>query len=115
MENVILQPIEVGGQTFKNRIMFTPKTTGKDKNAKISAHDIVFYTRRAKGGVGYIVMGEVAPINSFSPTPKLFDDSQIPAFKALADSVHAYGTKLGVQLFHPEYDVDAINSLVMQK
>ncbi len=55
------------------------------------------------------------PINSFSPTPKLFDDSQIPAFKALADSVHAYGTKLGVQLFHPEYDVDAINSLFMQK
>ena len=43
----------------------------------------------------------MAPINSFSPTPKLFDDSQIPAFKALADSVHAYGTKLGVQLFHP--------------
>ena len=39
----------------------------------------------------------------------------IPAFKALADSVHAYGTKLGVQLFHPEYDVDAINSLFMQK
>ncbi|MGB4797202.1 MAG: bilirubin reductase, long form, partial [Gemmiger qucibialis] len=59
--------------------------------------------------------GDVAPINSFSPTPKLFDDSQIPAFKALADSVHAYGTKLGVQLFHPEYDVDAINSLFMQK
>ena len=57
----------------------------------------------------------MAPINSFSPTPKLFDDSQIPAFKALADSVHAYGTKLGVQLFHPEYDVDAINSLFMQK
>lgn len=74
-----------------------------------------FYTRLAKGGVGYIVLGDVAPINSFSPTPKLFDDSQIPAFKALADSVHAYGTKLGVQLFHPEYDVDAINSLFMQK
>ena len=65
--------------------------------------------------MGYIVLGDVAPINSFSPTPKLFDDSQIPAFKALADSVHAYGTKLGVQLFHPEYDVDAINSLFMQK
>ena len=60
-------------------------------------------------------MGDVAPINSFSPTPKLFDDSQIPAFKALADSVHAYGTKLGIQIFHPEYDVDAINSLFMQK
>ena len=115
MENVILQPIEVGGQTFKNRIMFPPLTTGYEKNGMISEQDMDFYTRLAKGGVGYIVMGDVAPINSFSPTPKLFDDSQIPAFKALADSVHAYGTKLGVQLFHPEYDVDAINSLFMQK
>lgn len=115
MENVILQPIEVGGQTFKNRIMFPPLTTGYEKNGMITEQDMGFYTRLAKGGVGYIVLGDVAPINSFSPTPKLFDDSQIPAFKALADSVHAYGTKLGVQLFHPEYDVDAINSLFMQK
>lgn len=115
MENVILQPIKVGGQTFKNRIMFPPLTTGYEKNGMISEQDMGFYTRLAKGGVGYIVMGDVAPINSFSPTPKLFDDSQIPAFKALADSVHAYGTKLGVQIFHPEYDVDAINSLFMQK
>ena len=115
MENMILQRIEVGGQTFKNRIMFPPLTTGYEKNGMISEQDMGFYTRLAKGGVGYIVMGDVAPINSFSPTPKLFDDSQIPAFKALADSVHAYGTKLGVQLFHPEYDVDAINSLFMQK
>ena len=115
MQNVILQPIEVGGQTFKNRIMFPPLTTGYEKNGMISEQDMGFYTRLAKGGVGYIVMGDVAPINSFSPTPKLFDDSQIPAFKALADSVHAYGTKLGVQLFHPEYDVDAINNLFMQK
>ena len=115
MQNVILQPIEVGGQTFKNRIMFPPLTTGYEKNGMISEQDMGFYTRLAKGGVGYIVLGDVAPINSFSPTPKLFDDSQIPAFKELADSVHAYGTKLGIQIFHPEYDVDAINSLFMQK
>ena len=92
------------------RIRFSTSRTNED-----SEQDMGFYTRLAKGGVGYIVMGDVAPINSFSPTPKLFDDSQIPAFKALADSVHAYGTKLGIQIFHPEYDVDAINSLFMQK
>ena len=116
MQNVLLQPIEVGGQTFKNRIMFPPLTTGyEERDGSIGERSLAFYERLARGGVGYIVMGDVAPINSFSPTPKLFDDSQIPAFKALADSVHAYGTKLGVQLFHPEYDVDAINSLFMQK
>lgn len=114
MENVLLQPIQVGGKTFKNRIMFPPLTTGYEKNGMLSEQDMGFYTRLAKGGAGYIVLGDVAPINSFSPTPKLFDDSQIPAFQALADSVHAYGAKLGAQIFHPEYDVDAINALFMQ-
>ncbi len=115
MQNKLLQPIEVGGLTLKNRIMFPPLTTGYEKNGMLSEQDMGFYTRLAKGGVGYIVLGDVAPINSFSPTPKLFEDSQIPAFKALADSVHAYGTKLGVQIFHPEYDVDTINRLFMEK
>lgn len=49
--------------------------------------------------MGYIVLGDVAPIRSFAPTPKLFDDSQIESFRLLADSVHAYGAKLGLQTF----------------
>ena len=46
MENVILQPIEVGGQTFKNRIMFPPLTTGYEKNGMISEQDMGFYPIR---------------------------------------------------------------------
>ncbi len=106
----ILEPITIGGVRFKNRIMLPPLTTGYEaKDGSISAQSRAFYTRLARGGVGYIVLGDVAPIRSFAPTPKLFDDSQIESFRLLADSVHAYGAKLGVQLFHPEYDVDAIN------
>ena len=45
MENMILQPIVVGGQTFKNRIMFPPLTTGYEKNGMISEQDMGFYTR----------------------------------------------------------------------
>ncbi len=108
----ILEPITVGGVTLKNRIMFPPLTTGyEDEDGSISSQSRAFYTRLAKGGVGYIVLGDVAPIRSFAPTPKLFDDSQIESFRLLADSVHAYGAKLGLQIFHPEYDTDAINAL----
>jgi 2,4-dienoyl-CoA reductase-like NADH-dependent reductase (Old Yellow Enzyme family)/thioredoxin reductase len=108
----ILQPITVGGVIFKNRIMFPPMTTGyEDKDGSISSQSCAFYTRLAQGGVGYIVLGDVAPIRSFAPTPKLFDDSQIDSFRLLADSVHAYGAKLGVQIFHPEYDCDTLNAL----
>ena len=46
MQNVILQPIEVGGQTFKNRIMFPPLTTGYEKNGMIS--DCLLYTSTAR-------------------------------------------------------------------
>ncbi len=112
----ILEPITIGNIVLKNRIMFPPLTTGyEERDGSIGQQSLAFYTRLAKGGVGYIVLGDVAPIRSFSPTPKLFDDSQIPSFQALADSVHQYGTKIGVQIFHPEYDCDAINALFMQK
>lgn len=108
----ILEPITVGGILFKNRIMFPPLTTGyEDKNGSITSQSRAFYTRLAKGGVGYIVLGDVAPIRSFAPTPKLFDDSQIESFRLLADSVHLYGAKLGIQIFHPEYDCEALNTL----
>ena len=97
----ILKPITIGNIVLKNRIMFPPLTTGyEERDGSIGQQSLAFYTRLAKGGVGYIVLGDVAPIRSFSPTPKLFDDSQIPSFQALADSVHQYGTKIGVQIFH---------------
>lgn len=108
----LLESISIGGVTFKNRVMFPPLTTGYEaKDGSISAQSRAFYTRLAKGGTGYIVLGDVAPIRSFAPTPKLFDDSQIESFRLLADNVHAYGSKLGVQIFYPEYDVDALNAL----
>ena len=115
MEMKIMQPITVGGITLKNRIMFPPLTTGyEERDGSIGEQSRAFYTRLAQGGVGYIVLGDVAPIRSFSPTPKLFDDSQVESFRLLADSVHAYGAKLGVQIFHPEYDCDAVNALFAQ-
>ncbi len=108
----ILEPITAGGVIFKNRIMFPPLTTGYEaEDGSISSQSRAFYTRLARGGVGYIVLGDVAPMRSFAPTPKLFEDSQIGSFRLLADSVHAYGAKLGLQIFHPEYDCDALNEL----
>lgn len=108
----ILQPITIGGVTFKNRLMLPPLTTGYEaKDGSISSQSLSFYRRLAQGGVGYIVLGDVAPIPSFAQTPKLFDDSQIDGFRQIADSVHSYGAKIGIQVFHPEYNVEAINKM----
>ncbi|MEF9865905.1 MAG: NAD(P)/FAD-dependent oxidoreductase [Oscillospiraceae bacterium] len=112
MNMILNTPITVGELTLKNRIMFPPLTTGyEERDGSIGHQSRAFYTRLAKGGAAYIVLGDVCPIRTFSPTPKLFDDSQIESFRLLAESVHAYGAKIGVQIFHPEYDCDALNAM----
>lgn len=111
----ILEPIKVGKTTFKNRIMFPPLTTGyEERDGSIGEQSFQFYKRLAEGGVSYIVIGDVAPVATFSPTPKLFKEEQIAPFKRLADACHEHDCKLGIQLFHPEYNVDALNELFAQ-
>ncbi len=109
------EPIRVGEITLKNRVVFPPMTTGyEEKDGSIGERSFNFYRRIAQGGAGYIVLGDVAPINTASPTPKLVSDAQIPSFKALADACHEFGAKLGIQLFHPEYDADGIGKLIVK-
>jgi 2,4-dienoyl-CoA reductase-like NADH-dependent reductase (Old Yellow Enzyme family)/thioredoxin reductase len=111
-EMKLLEPIKVGNIVLKNRIMFPPMTTGyEERDGSIGKQSFQFYKRLAQGGVSYIVLGDVAPVNTVSPTPKLFHDGQIEAYKKLADALHEYDCKLGIQLFHPEYDVDALAEL----
>lgn len=110
----LLQPLKVGSQTLKNRIMFPPLTTGyEERDGSIGERSFRFYERLAKGGVSYIAIGDVAPVNTASPTPKLCDDRQIPGFKKLADALHAYDCKLALQIFHPEYDVPGVGRMIM--
>ena len=109
----LLEPIKLGNLTLKNRVMFPPLTTGyEERDGSIGEHSLNFYKRLAEGGVSYVVIGDVAPVRTVSPTPKLFDDSQIPTFKKLADALHEYDCKVALQLFHPEYDVPGVGRLI---
>ena len=112
-ESLLLQPISVGPLTLKNRIMFPPLTTGyEERDGSIGERSLAFYERLAKGGTGFVVIGDVAPVMTASPTPKLCDDRQIPAFRRLADALHRYDCKVALQIFHPEYDVPAVGRLI---
>ena len=109
----LLENINIGNINLKNRVMFPPLTTGYEgRDGSLTKQSIEFYERLAKGGVSYIVIGDVSPINGFTSTPKLYDDSQIDGFKKLCDSIHKYDAKVAAQIFHPEYDCDAINKIV---
>ena len=115
MEKKLLQPIQVGNMTLKNRIMFPPLTTGyEERDGSIGPRSLHFYERLAKGGTAYVVIGDVAPVRTASPTPKLYDDAQIENFKQLADTLHAYDCKVALQLFHPEYDVPGVGRMIVQ-
>ena len=49
----LLEPIRVGGKTFKNRVMFPPLTTGyEERDGSIGEQSFQFYKRLAEGGVG---------------------------------------------------------------
>ncbi len=110
----ILEPLKIGNIEFKNRVMFPPLTTGyEEKDGSIGEHSFNFYTSLARGGVGYIVIGDVTPIMTISPTPKLYSDTQIESYKKLADEIHKYNAKLGLQIFHPEYHAEKIMKMFM--
>ena len=114
MGKKLLEPLQAGSMTLKNRMMFPPLTTGyEERDGSIGERSLGFYERLAKGGVAYIVIGDVAPVRTASPTPMLYDDSQIPAFRRLADALHAHDSRLALQIFHPEYDVPGVGRLIM--
>ncbi len=107
--------IKIGNMTLKNRVVFPPLTTGyEERDGSIGDRSFHFYKRLAEGGVAYIVIGDVAPVNTASPTPKLCSDEQIPTFRRLADACHEHGAKLALQIFHPEYDVPGVGALIIQ-
>jgi len=112
-DSLLLQPIQVGNLRLKNRIMFPPLTTGyEERDGSIGERSLAFYERLAKGGTAFVVIGDVAPVMTASPTPKLCDDRQIPTFKRLADAMHKYDCKVALQIFHPEYDVPEVGRLI---
>ena len=113
VDSYLLRPLQVGPLTLKNRIMFPPMTTGYEaRDGSISPRSLHFYERLAKGGTAYVVLGDVSPVNTATPTPKLFSDAQIPSFRLLADTLHRYDCKVGLQIFHPEYDASVVAGMM---
>ena len=113
-DSILLKPIKIGNVTLKNRIMFPPQTTGyEERDGSIGERSFNFYKRIAEGGSAFVTVGDVTPVMTASPTPKLCDDRQIPTYKKLADMMHEYDCKVALQIFHPEYDVPGVGRLIM--
>ncbi len=97
---------KIGKLTIKNRIVMTPMGTGFAAATGEASEEITrFYEERAKGGVGLII-SEVCRIDELSGIAQpcqlsATDLSVIPSFTRMVDRVHAYDTKMFMQLHHP--------------
>ncbi|MFC4753547.1 FAD-dependent oxidoreductase [Dietzia aurantiaca] len=87
-----------------NRIVLPAMDMNVSEEGEIEQREIDHYVARAAGGAGLIITGACAiafPVGAASmKEPGLSDDKFIPGLKALADAVHAAGSKLCVQSTH---------------
>ena len=98
----LFKPSKIGALTLKNRIVLPPATTGfYDNNGNLTDQYVRYMAERAKGGVGLIVTEACLPEAPRPGSTLRFNlDSPVSTQKLheLADIVHGYGAKLGLQV-----------------
>ncbi|MGI9589063.1 MAG: FAD-dependent oxidoreductase [Dietzia maris] len=99
-----MSPGRIGPMETPNRIVLPAMDMNVSEDGEIEQREIDHYVARAAGGAGLIITGACAiafPVGAASmKEPGLSDDKYIPGLKALADAVHAAGSKLCVQSTH---------------
>ncbi len=99
----LLEPLDLGFTTLRNRVlmgsMHTNLEEAKDGFAKMAA----FYAERARGGVGLIVTGGIAPNLRGRLTPfgaQLSWPWQVRKHRVVTEAVHHAGGKIALQILH---------------
>ncbi len=99
----LLAPLDLGFTTLKNRVIMGSMHTGLEELKGGYEKMAVFYGERAKGGVGLIVTGGIAPniAGWVSPMASKLTNSRTAAkHKIVTDAVHANGGKICLQILH---------------
>lgn len=104
----LFSPLAIGSCTVKNRIVSSGHDTVMVDDGRITDQLIAYHAARAQGGVGLIVV-QVAGVHESahytSHVLMAIDDSCIDGYQSLASTVHASGTRIFGQLFHPGREV----------
>ena len=102
--NALLAPGRIAGLDLSNRVFLPAMDMNLCVEGEISDGEIAHYTARAAGGTAMVITGTGAvawPMGATSRhQPAFSDDKFIPGIKRLADSIHAVGGKLCMQLCH---------------
>lgn len=103
--SILFSPFKCKDLELKNRIVMPPmcQYSATNKDGKPTDWHLIHYTSRAIGGTGFIIveMTDVEPDGRISDYDLgIWSDDQIPAFRRIVDSVHHYGSKIGIQIGH---------------
>ena len=98
----LLAPLDLGHVTLKNRVLMGSMHTGLEET-KDWNRVAEFYATRARGGVGLMVTGGMAPNREggvFPGAAGLFNDDDIANHRIVTDRVHDAGGRIAMQILH---------------
>lgn len=98
----LLAPLDLGFTTLKNRVLMGSMHTGLEETRDWN-RVAEFYATRARGDVGLMVTGGMAPNAEggvFPGAAGLFSGDDIANHKVVTDRVHDAGGKIAMQILH---------------
>ena len=98
----MFRPIDFGFVTLKNRVIMGSMHTNLEET-KDWGRIADFYSERAKGGVGLIITGGIAPNEEgavFKGAAAMLNEEDADNHKIITDAVHKNGGRIAMQILH---------------
>ncbi|MCK0133650.1 NADPH-dependent 2,4-dienoyl-CoA reductase [Arenibacter sp. S6351L] len=99
----IFEPLDLGFTTLKNRILMGSMHTGLEEQKNGLEKIAAYYAERAKGGVGLIVSGGIAPNVQGWTAPfsaRMSNKKHAKHHKIITEAVHREDGKICMQILH---------------
>ena len=99
----LLEPLTVSGITLRNRVVMGSMHTGLEDRARDYPKLAAYFRERARGGVGLIVTGGLAPNRAGWVAPfagKLASRRETARHRLVTAAVHEEGAKICLQILH---------------
>ncbi|MDV9192123.1 NADPH-dependent 2,4-dienoyl-CoA reductase [Streptomyces sp. SR27] len=99
----LLSPLDLGFTTLPNRVIMGSMHVGLEETEHGFERMAAFYAERARGGVGLIVTGGIAPNEAGRPWDggaKLTTAEEAAEHRLITDAVHGAGGRIAMQILH---------------
>ncbi|MGW3496513.1 FAD-dependent oxidoreductase [Streptomyces sp. NPDC001020] len=99
----LLTPLDLGFTTLPNRVIMGSMHVGLEEADGGFERMAAFYAARARGGVGLIVTGGIAPNDAGRPYEggaKLTTEAEAERHSVITEAVHRAGGRIAMQILH---------------